>query len=231
MSSRRTKTTPRKKKTHRVNLNVIVHVLRLNRQQQRPKPFKRVEVTTDPEEIDLPQARLLPRVRHPVPDALEDRRERRHADARPDQHRHLVLEHILRRRAERSVDVQSRQDLAERAIDPDAAGDPVDSDHLGRVGAPAPLLLLAAKGASQRLGERFREIPHASDVDGDVVFFGSAGQREGMILPQGYLRAAQEDVLDRHVSDPHPTRRLRDHHHHHGDRTCPARVLMLSFLI
>lgn len=88
-----------------VDLDAAVDVLGLDGQQQRPEPLERAEVAADPEEVHLGQPRLLLRVVHPVPDGLEDRRERRHADARSAQHRHLVLEHVLRGRPEGAVDV------------------------------------------------------------------------------------------------------------------------------
>lgn len=54
-----------------MNLNMIVHVLCLNSEQQRPEPFERAEISAYPEEIDLAKPSLLLRVIYPVPDTLE----------------------------------------------------------------------------------------------------------------------------------------------------------------
>lgn len=51
------------------------------------------------------------------------------------------------------------------------------------------------KVASYNCSEVPGEVADAANMDRDVVFFGSAGKREGVILPYGYLRTAQEDVL------------------------------------
>ena len=55
-----------------VDFNVAVHILRFDCGEQRHEPFKGVNVTTNPEEIDFPEEGLLIGVVHSVPDALED---------------------------------------------------------------------------------------------------------------------------------------------------------------
>ncbi len=110
---------------------MIIQVLRLDSRQQRTEPFKRVEITTDPEEVDLPETSLLLGIVHPVPDTLQDRGERGHADTGADQRHHLILEHVFGRAAEWSVDVQTWKNLTQRRVDLVTARDPIDPDHGG----------------------------------------------------------------------------------------------------
>jgi hypothetical protein len=78
-----------------VDLDMIVKILRLNSQQQRPEPLKRPEISADPEEVDLAQARPALRVVHTVPDALEDGGKGRYTDTGTDENSDLELEHVL----------------------------------------------------------------------------------------------------------------------------------------
>lgn len=55
-----------------VDFDVVLQILSLNRQKERAEPLKGAEVTTDPEEVDFPEASLFLWVVHSVPDALED---------------------------------------------------------------------------------------------------------------------------------------------------------------
>jgi hypothetical protein len=41
-------------KTYGMDLDVVIDILCLNSQQQRPEPFKRPEISADPEEVYLP---------------------------------------------------------------------------------------------------------------------------------------------------------------------------------
>jgi hypothetical protein len=51
------------------------------------------------------------------------------------------------------------------------------------------------KVATNGFGKGFGEVAEAADVDGEVVFFGGAGQGEGVVLPDGYLWATEKDIL------------------------------------
>ena len=84
----------------------LAHALGFEQRQQALEPLERVGVLADPDELDAAQP--LGRVRRPpqVPDVLEDGRPRRHADARADQHRDLVLEHVFGGSAVRAVDAE-----------------------------------------------------------------------------------------------------------------------------
>ena len=79
----------------RMDLNMIIHILRLNRKQQAPKPLETPKIPTHPEEVDFPQPRLLLRVVHPVPDALENGCEGCDADTGADEDGGLVFEDVF----------------------------------------------------------------------------------------------------------------------------------------
>lgn len=100
----------------RVDLDALVDVLRLDGEQQRAEPLEGPKVSAHPEEVHLCETRLALRVVHAVPDGLENRRERRDSDTGSDEHRDLVLEHILGRGAERSVDVHAGENTAEGGV-------------------------------------------------------------------------------------------------------------------
>lgn len=78
-----------------VNLNELVQILGLKGQQKRLKPFERLLVSANPEEVDLVQLGGLGGVVDSVPDTLQNTGEGCHSDTGSDQHRHLVLEDIL----------------------------------------------------------------------------------------------------------------------------------------
>lgn len=100
-----------------MDLNVIVHILRLDSQQQTPEPLEGSEVSADPEEVDLAKARLLLRVVHAVPDTLKDGCERCDTNTGTDQDGNLVLEHVLRGGSEGAVNVDTRKNTADRRVD------------------------------------------------------------------------------------------------------------------
>lgn len=81
--------------TYCVNLNVVLQVLGLDSQKERPEPLQGTKVSADPKEVHLPQPRLPLWIVHPVPNALQNRGERRHTDTRTNQNRNLELEDIL----------------------------------------------------------------------------------------------------------------------------------------
>lgn len=165
----------------RVDLDVIVHVLGLDGEQQAPEPLETPEVAAHPEEVHLAETRLLLRVVHPVPDGLENRGERRHADARADEDGCLVFEDVFGGRPEGPVDVDARKHAAERWVDTACVGTVlVDADDLGGISTSAsrPVYL-----TSKCFADSFGEVAHHTDVNGDVVLLGRAGECERMILP------------------------------------------------
>lgn len=169
----------------RVNLDAVVHVLRLDGQQQRAEPLKRPKVSADPEEVDLAQARLLLRVVHAVPDGLEDGGERGDSYTGADENGHLVLEDVLGGRSEGPVDVDSGQDALQGRVGVFVAG---NANDLARAALLVPL-------AAQNGRDLLCEITHATHVDGDVVLLGGARQGERVVLPERHGRAAEENVL------------------------------------
>lgn len=50
-----------------VDLDVVVHILSLDGEEERTEPFEGTEITADPEEIDFPETGLLLGVVHAVP--------------------------------------------------------------------------------------------------------------------------------------------------------------------
>ncbi|KFY06156.1 hypothetical protein V491_08819 [Pseudogymnoascus sp. VKM F-3775] len=74
---------------------MIIHILRLNSEQQATEPLETTKVPADPEEVDLAQPRLLLWVVHPVPDALEDGGEGGDADTGTDEYGGFVLEDVF----------------------------------------------------------------------------------------------------------------------------------------
>lgn len=158
----------------RVDLDAVVHVLRLDRQQQRPEPLKGAKVSADPEEVDLSQTSLLLGVVHPVPDGLEDRGKGRHANTGTDENRHLVLEDVLRSRSEGAVDVDPGQDTLQGRIVGLVTG---NSNDLARATLLVPF-------AAQHSRDGHGKVTLATHVDGDVVLLGGTGQRKGVVLPE-----------------------------------------------
>lgn len=98
--------------TYCVNLDMVIKILGLDSQEQGSKPFKGTEISANPEEVDFPQPCASLRVVHPIPDALQDRGERRDTDTRTDQHGDFEFEDILRCRTKRSVDVDAGKNLS-----------------------------------------------------------------------------------------------------------------------
>jgi len=100
-----------------MDLDMIIQILRLDGEQQRPEPLKRPKVTANPEEIHLAQARLALRVIHAVPDTLQNRSERSHTDTGAHEDSDLKLEHVFGRGTERAVNVDARQNSAQTWVD------------------------------------------------------------------------------------------------------------------
>lgn len=103
--------------TYSVDLDMVIHILRLDSQQQTPEPLERAKISADPEEVDLAKARLLLRVVHAVPDTLEDGSEGRDSNTGADQDRDLVLKHVLRRGSEWAVNIDTRKNTTNGGID------------------------------------------------------------------------------------------------------------------
>jgi hypothetical protein len=108
------------------------------------------------------------------------RSERSDTNTSTDKQDRLIVQEILRRRAERTVDHDTGKDLIKRR-----RNDPTASI----------LLTLAIKVATDSLGKLAREITNNTNVDRDIVFLGGASEREGVPLEVGDFRAADEDVL------------------------------------
>ena len=181
--------------TYGMDLDVTVHILRFDGHEQRPEPFKRSKVSAYPEEIHFAEPGLLLRVIHPIPDAFENRSKGSHPDARAHEYGHFVFENVFRRAAKGSIHVDAGEDLANGRIH--RASCPVIHTNNSRAFRslffPTPLEL-----ASKCFAKRLCEITYAADVHRDVVFFGSTGKGEWMILPNRYLWTAEEDILRRH---------------------------------
>ncbi len=180
--------------THSVDLDVVVQVLGLDGEEERPEPLERAEVAADPEEVNFAQASPALRIVQTIPYALQDGSKRCDANSRSDKHRNLELEDVFRSASERAVDEDSWENLPQARIDTflvlsrrDALDDAAASFLLaGR---------LPFEIAAERHGERFCEVPDASDMHRDVVLLRSAGESEWVVLPDGHLRAAKKDVL------------------------------------
>ena len=148
--------------TYRVDLDVAVHILRFDGHEQRPKPLKRSKVSAHPEEIHFAEPGLLLRVVHPIPDALENRSEGSHSNARADEYSHFIFEDVLRRAAEGSIHVDAGEDLANGRIHARASCSVIHTNNSRAFRSlffPTPLEL-----ASKCFAKRLREITHAADM-------------------------------------------------------------------
>lgn len=99
-----------------VDLEEVVDVLGLEGLQQVLEPLERLRVTADPVKVHLAQLHDSVGVDYAIPDRLENGREGSDTDARTDAHSHLKLERILRRRAKRSIDVNSRESARDSVL-------------------------------------------------------------------------------------------------------------------
>lgn len=173
----------------RVDLNVVVHVLGFNGEEERAEPFEGAKVTADPEEVNFAETSLLLGVVHAVPDALEDGSEWGDTNTGTNEDDGFVFEDIFGGGAEWTVDVDSRKDTADCWVCAIAVGSVlVDRDYLRGV---LLLVNVTTESTSYVLGE----ITNHTHMDGDVVLFWCGGEREGMILIEGHLGAAEENVL------------------------------------
>jgi len=79
----------------RVDLNMVVHVLGFDGEEERTEPFEGTKVTTDPEEVDFAETSLLLRIVHAVPDGFEDGCKGRDSNTGTAKHGNLVFEDIF----------------------------------------------------------------------------------------------------------------------------------------
>jgi hypothetical protein len=169
-----------------MDLDTVIVVLGLNSQEQRPEPLKGSEISAHPEEVYFAKPRASLRVVHAVPDTLEDGCERRDTNTSTNEHSNFELEDVFRGGAEGTVNVDTGKDLAQ-------------CNFVAVFAFPTLFIRLLFGVAAQSFAEGFGEVTDHTDVDGDVVFFGGAGERERVILPDRHFGAAQEDVLFRLV--------------------------------
>lgn len=162
-----------------VDLDMVVQILGFNGEEERAEPFKGSEISANPEEVDLSESSAALGVVHAVPDTLEDGSEGRYTDTGTYEDSDFEFEHILGCGTEGAIDVDSGKNLAE-----------------GKFIRTILFTFAAAfEAAAQRLSEGLGEITNHTHVDGNVIFLGSTGEREGMVLPDGDLGTAEEDVL------------------------------------
>ncbi len=182
-----------------VDLNPVLRVLLLDGVQERVEPLRRAEVTDDPGEVHLGQARGLRAVEvvHPVPDRLEDRRERRDTDTGTDEENRLVVQEVLGRGAERTIDHHTGENTVDRRVRGGA-------DDLAS-GLVLLALALLVKVATDRLGEGTSEVTDDTDVDGDVVLL----RRAGVMLARAGHMVRPYDVPGKGERMPLEVRDLR----------------------
>ncbi len=166
-----------------MNLDVVLKILSFDGQKKGTEPFERTEISADPEEVHLPQSGAALGIVHAVPDALENGGERCDTNTSTNENSNFELEHIFGGRTEGAINVYAGKNLAE-------------SDFLAALTLLALLstgfaFKVAAEGFAKGLGE----VTDHTDVNGDVVLFRCAGESERMVLPDGNLGAAQENVL------------------------------------
>lgn len=171
-------------KTYSMDLDVVIDILGLDRQEQRSEPLERPKISANPEEVDLSQSSAGSlRVVHAVPDTLENGSERRDTNTGTTEYGDFELEYVLGGGTEGSVNVDAGEDLAQ-----------------GNLLARSALLALLTAGflfsvAAQGLAEGFGKVTNHTDVNGDVVFFRCASKCKGVVLPDRDFGAAQENVL------------------------------------
>lgn len=99
-----------------MDFDPVLQILRFNSQKQRSEPFQRAKVTHDPEEIHLPQSGLALWIVHPIPDALQDTRERCDTDTCTAKNSNLKLEDVFRSRSEGPIDINTGKNAAQSGI-------------------------------------------------------------------------------------------------------------------
>ncbi len=152
------------------------------------EPFERARVFADPDEFhpSQPLRRVGPGAE--VVDVFQDRRPRRHADARADQHGDFVVKHVFRRRPVRAVDADLGHHLTVLV-----------GDLVHAVGVEDVVFIRLGRPRPQGVAQRPREIPHLPDVNRDVGIEGARRDGEGMPLRGGDGGHVQEQPLPRLV--------------------------------
>ena len=169
-----------------MDFDVVLQVLSFDGEQQRPEPFEGAKVTANPEEVNLSESCLALWVVHAVPDALEDRCERRDTNTGTAKHSDFELEYVLRGTAKRSINVHAREDSLQSWVR-------VCLGCLLHDRFVCPTLPI--KFSTKCFGKRPGKVAHATDMDRDVVFFRCACEGKGVVLPDRDFGTAQEDVL------------------------------------
>ena len=167
--------------TYGVDLNVVVNILRLDSQKQRSEPLEGAKISANPEKVDLPQSSASLRVVHAVPDTLKNGGERSDTNTGTTEYGNLKLEHILGSGTKGTVNIDSGENLAQGNL-------------LARF-ALFVLFGLLLRAATEGFAKSSGKVTDHTDMDRDVVFLGRAGKGEGMVLPDGDFRAAEENVL------------------------------------
>ena len=144
-----------------MDLDVIIKVLGLDGHEERPKPFERTEISTDPEEVYLSKPRFLLGGIHAVPNTLKNRGEGCNSNASTHKDGNLVLEDIFGSTPKRSIDVNSRQDPPDgRIYIRLTCATTIDANH-GRV----VFLPGTVEVAPNSRGQGLCEVSHAADMD------------------------------------------------------------------
>ena len=145
--------------------------LLLERGEQGLEPLEGAGVLCDPDELDAAQARGRVRAGAHVPDVLEDGGPGRHADAGADEHRDLVVEDVLGRRAVGPVDADLGHLL------------PGLQRHLVHgVGVDGVVLLGLRGPGAEGVAHGSGPVADLAHVDGDVGVEGAGGDGEGVPL-------------------------------------------------
>lgn len=174
-----------------MNLNAVLKILRFNSRQQRTEPLQGPEVTADPEEVHLAEASSLLGEVHPVPYTLQNGCKGSDTNTSSHQEGNLILEYIFRCTPKRTIDVDTGQHFSDRRVNVSTTGGLIDG-HNGRV---ALSVLGFVEIAAKSFGKGRSEVPDNTDVNRNIVFLGSTGQGERMVLPDRYLGATDPNIL------------------------------------
>lgn len=158
-----------------VDLDPVLRVLLLDCVQERVEPLRRAEVTDDPREVHLGKAGRLRVVEvvHAVPDRLQDRRERRDTDTSTDEEDGLIVQEVLGRRAEGTVNHDTGEDTVDGRVRRSA------NNLAAGLALFAPTLLPEVTADSR--GKRTSEVTGDTDVDGDIVLLRGAAHQSASL--------------------------------------------------
>lgn len=124
---------------------------------------------------------------------MDSRSKRSHTDTSADEQHGFVLQEVLASTAERSIDHDTRKSAVQRRVRRSA-------DNLATWANVAfasltAFVALLGEVTAECLGKSSGKVTSDTNVDGDVVLLGSAGESERVPLEVGNLGAGQEDVL------------------------------------